>query len=361
MVDTVDLRSDLLAPRSKAVAQAVADAFSDPPTLNPGENPYEQQLISHVCDLLGKEDGVFLPTCTMANQIAVRCWLPSGGALVADGLSHVFTIEYSALKLTGVTTQALASENGHITPDAVGAFFDQDAPKSSLIWLENTHNLAGGTVMPQGWQEQIGHRCALASTPLHLDGSRLWNAAAASDVELAATAKGAASVALSLNKSVGAPMGAILAGPKDMIGKAVKLRAAMSGDWRPIGPMAAGAIASLDQWRRRLQRDHGIAAELSAALKLRLGADAVSNPTTNIILLYCPDAKAAEIVAVASRHGVKVLAIGASMIRLVVHGGVTQDSLPPVVDGLTAAWDEVLDMADPDTDESPARRENSAA
>jgi threonine aldolase len=338
----VDLRSDILAPRSRSVIEAVADAFTALPSFLPAEDPQERRLLAMVKEMLGAEAALFVPTCTLANQLAIRCWLPTGGIVGADAACHLVTVEARALELTGAKPQALHSENGHVTPEAVGQFLDGQSDKSKLVWLENTHNFGGGSIMPATWQADIHQHCASASTPLHLDGSRLWNAAVASGSSMAAMAHGATSVAVSLNKSLGAPLGAILAGPGDMIETATQLRAAMSGEWRPIGPMAAGALVAIEQWRQRLTMDHANAFELAARLKLSLGANAVSTPATNLIVLNCPNEQAGVIAKLAADRGVRVLPIGGALIRLAIHSGLTPDNLSKVAEALSSAWDEGL-------------------
>lgn len=337
-----DMRSDLLVPRSSAVVDAVAGAFRDRPAMDSGEDPHEAHLLSQVCDLLGCEAGLFLPTCTMANQVAVRCWLPSGGPVAADALSHIFTVEHKALGLTGAAPQAIPSQAGHITPQAIADYLTENEQTPCLVWLENTHNLAGGSIMPAGWQVEIAGHCAEAARPLHLDGSRLWNAAAADGQELASLAEGVSSVALSLNKAVGAPMGAVLAGPRALIEQADQVRKAMSGEWRPIGPLAAGALAAIQGWRERLHHDHETAREIAAGLQSRLGDVAVSSPETNIIMLHCPMGSAGKIVAFADERGVKVLPISDRLIRFAIHGGVDRKAVPFIVEVVTKAWEHVL-------------------
>lgn len=340
----VDLRSDLLAPRSTAVMQAVCDAMRESPTFLPGESVHERRLTDTVCELLGMEAGVFVPTCTMANQIAVRLWLPQGGRVAADRLCHLFTVEAAGLQFTGAIPHVLSSEGGHVTPDSVRAFADAEMAGPSMLWLENTHNFGGGTVIPDGWKDQIAQICAERGTPLHLDGSRLWNAAVASNADLSRLSQGASTVAISMNKALGAPMGAILAGSKEAIDAATNLRMAMSGEWRPVGPMAAGAVAAIDDWRERLSLDHANTFELATMLKLKLGREVVSSPPTNLLVLQCPDEKAVEIATLAAKRGIRVLPIGSSMIRLAVHGGLSAKNLSATVDGLVSAWDGALGL-----------------
>jgi threonine aldolase len=266
MPDVIDLRSDLMGPRPRPVVAAMSAAAARPPAMAYGEDPDESALMERLTVELGVEAALLVPTCTMANQIAIRLHLPGGGRIAAAALSHVLTVEARATAATGVAGQVLSSENGHPSPSAVADFLaGRRAGEATLVWLENTHMLSAGSIMPVGWQTQIGASCRKAGCAVHLDGSRLWNAAVAQDAPMAMLVAGCDTVAISLNKAIGAPLGSVLTGSRAEIDEAQRWRDALGGGWRPIGCIAAAALAALDGWRERLKMDAAVTGGLATA------------------------------------------------------------------------------------------------
>jgi len=294
-----------------------------PPALAYGEDHDEKVLMKKLEAELGVEAVLLVPTCTMANQIAIRLHLANGGELASCALSHIVTVEASATALTGVSGKPLASENGHLSPAAVEGFLaGRSQDDAALIWLENTHMLSAGSVMPSGWQAAIGGMCKPVGVAVHLDGSRLWNAAVAQDAPVSALVAGCNTVAISLNKAVGAPCGSVLGGSREDIAKAVHLRSAMGGEWRPIGSIASAALAALDGWRDRLEADAFATRSLATSIVGRLGEHAVLPAPTNLIFLSRPNGDAARFVEALSRLGVKALVLTPEAVRLAIHSGV---------------------------------------
>lgn len=319
----IDMRSDLLCPRSPHIAEAMRAATLKSPALEPGEDAHERGLLTTLAAELGVEAVLFTPTCTMANQIAIRLHVPAGGRLVSAQDAHVVTVEARATALTGVSSHALAADNGHLALKTVVGFLSESAmDEATLVWLENTHMLSAGSIMPAGLQATIGSACRSAGASIHLDGSRLWNAAAALNTPMAVLVEGADTVAVSLNKAVGAPLGSVLAGSEPQIVEATRLRDAMGGQWRPIGCLAAAALAALEGWRPRLETDHAIAKWLAQAIAASLGEEAVRPPQTNLIFLNRPLGDARGFVEALGREGVGSIAIGSRAVRLAVHSGV---------------------------------------
>ena len=323
----LDLRSDLLGPRPAGVAEAMTAAILRTPSLEPGEDADERALNAALADELGVEAVLLTPTCTMANQIAIRLHLPRGGALASAALAHVVTVEAHATALTGAATHALPTERGHLPPAAVRAFCAARAAEPTLVWLENTHMLSAGSVMPRGWQAEIGTAAREAGASVHLDGSRLWNAAVAQGASMAELTVGADTVAVSLNKAIGAPLGSVLAGRRDVIAEAVRWRDALGGQWRPIGVIAAAARAALVGWRDRLCADGDAARRLSAMVTARLGESAVRPTDSNLVFLNRPAGDAAAYVDALEKRGLRAIPIGAGAVRLAIHGGVRGDAV----------------------------------
>lgn len=357
----IDLRSDLMGPRTKAVADAMSDAVLRTPTMEYGEDAYERALGDALTIELGVEAVLLVPTCTMANQIAIRLHLPDGGHLATAPYSHIVTAEAPSTAMTGVETFALQTDhnaspdgnpyavpanNGHPTPESVRAFLVQrDAARASLVWLENTHMLSAGSLLPAGAQAQITALCHDADVRLHLDGSRLWNAAAASNASMSELVAGCDSTAISLNKAIGAPVGSILAGSRAMIEEAVRMRRALSGEWRPISSIAAAALASLAGWRTRLEADTAMTGALAAKIADALGEPAVQPAPTNLILLNRPSGDAARFVAALERKGVRSILVTPGIVRLAIHNGIRDREVAMVADAVVAADTELVTAA----------------
>lgn len=342
MTPIIDLRSDLMAPRRPEVAEAMRDAALQPPAMDPGEDPYERALGERLSAELGVEAVLLVPTCTLANQIAIRLHLPQGGRLASAPSAHVVTVEHRATVLTGVRRDALTDEHGHPPPGAVTGFLsDAGAEQPRLVWLENSHMLSAGAVMPEGWQGEIGAACRAAGAALHLDGSRLWNAAVAQGAPMADLVAGADTVAISLNKAIGAPVGSVIAGSRVAIEAATRWRDTLGGNWRPLGTVAAAALAALDGWRERLETDAAMTRALAAALRERLGEAALAPVHSNLVFLNRPAGDAAAFITALARHGVLAIPIGRDQVRLAIHSGVREPAVRAIVDAVVAASDEL--------------------
>jgi threonine aldolase len=336
-----DFRSDLMAGIPPAAREAMLRASDDDPEMGFRDDPHQSRLERSVADLAGFEDALFVPTCTLANQIALRLWCRPGDLLVAAADSHVAGNEAaSTAGLAGVAVRRLAGLRGHLAPDAVRAGLavpraaaDQ---RTSLVWLENTHMRAGGTVAPPGWNQAIGAACRDADIRLHLDGSRLWNAEAATGLSMVALAAGADSLSLSLNKALGAPAGSLLLGSRDTIREALAVRATLGASWRPVGFLAAAALASVQGRAGRLRDDHRRASLLHAGLSRAFGSLAGEAPDTNIVLLATPPGLTAPQAAAALQTmGVLVLALDNATLRFVVHARIGDDAVGWAVEAAT--------------------------
>lgn len=338
----IDLRSDLMGARSPKIAAAMSAATLRAAAMTYGEDPDERTLMDLLAEELGVEAVLLVPTCTMANQIAIRLHLPDGGRLASSPLSHVVTVEARATALTGIARQDLQAENGHLSPSAVADFLaGRDAAEATLVWLENTHMLSAGSVMPSGWQAQIAAACRATGASLHLDGSRLWNAAIAQRAPMSALTVGCGTVAVSLNKAIGAPLGSVLAGSREAIAEAARWREAMGGEWRPIGCIAAAALAALDGWRERLDTDAEIARTLAGSIADRIGAEALQPVSSNLIFLNRPNHDAMLFVAALARRGVKTIPLGPHAVRLAIHSGVREREVEAVAIAISAADSEL--------------------
>ena len=256
-----DFRGDLLSRLPPTSLEMMVSAAHGARAFGHREDKFQEQLERKVSDLCGFEDALFVPTCTVANQITIRIRCSPGESVLAASDSHLATIEgQSTTALTGALVEALDGERGHLTPAGVlsrlKAPRDDGTRRTTLVWLENTHMRAGGTLMPQGDQKKISDHCASVGVAIHLDGSRLWNAAVAQGVPLSQVSDGVQSIALSLNKALGAPVGSVLVGSAEFIREAVRVRQVYGAAWMPIGILAAAALGALENFSERLDTDN---------------------------------------------------------------------------------------------------------
>ncbi len=333
-----DFRSDLMAGIPRPAREAMLRAAGDDPEMSGRDDPHQSRLERVVAEMSGFEDALFVPTCTLANQIALRLWCRPGDAIIAAADSHVVGSEAaSTAGLAGVAARCLSGTRGHLSPDAVrtavATLRGAGGQPTRVVWLENTHMRAGGTVAPADWSHAIGTTCREAGIRLHLDGSRLWNAEAATGLSLEALARGAGSLSLSLNKALGAPAGSLLLGSRDFIREALAVRATLGASWRPVGFLAAGAIEAVQGRAGRLRDDHRRARLLHAGLSRALGPLAGEVPDTNIVLLATPSGVTAEGTAAALREsGVLVLPLDGTTLRFVVHARISDEAVARAVE-----------------------------
>ena len=340
----IDLRSDILAPMRPSIAKAWQDAAARTPAFGLGEDPDERALIEEVADHFGMEAGPLVPTGTMANQIALMLHCAPGERIIADSGAHIATNEaQSTAGLAGVEVVAIKGNRGHLAPGQIVPFLQPPPPNKAARWLclvclENTHNRAGGTLAPVGTSEAIAKTTHAAGASLHVDGARIWNAIVAQDTNGRALVAGTDTLAVNLNKGLGAPLGSLLLGRADAMTEAAALRRMLGGWWRPLGPVAAAARAALADFRPRLQADHANAQTFAEIVAADMPA-AVVWPETNIVMVHSPDP--GRVLTALERHGVRASDYGAGRIRFVFHGGHTQSHARKAAQTLVLALKEL--------------------
>jgi threonine aldolase len=292
----IDLRSDVLGPISADVLGAFSSAAAQRAGFGRSDCAEESALAKEAAALFGFEDALFVPTGTMANQIAVRLWCAPGEAIVADHQTHLVTNEAaSAAGINGVHFRLIAGERGHIAPEQLRTTLAEPDGSAGdrrirLVWLENTHNRAGGTIMPATWQAPLADICRQHRLPLHIDGARIWNAIGVNGTAPGVIAHGAASMMTALNKIVGAPAGALLLGERGFIDEAARVQKMFGGLWRPAGLLAAAARQALREWPARVQAVHELARIFATRLGAEIGpAHCPSQPETNIVMIQLRD------------------------------------------------------------------------
>ncbi|MFT5685350.1 MAG: threonine aldolase [Myxococcota bacterium] len=326
----IDLRSDTVTRPTPAMRRAIAEApvgddvYSEDPTIN--------RLESEGAALLGKEAALFTPTCTMANQLALRASTRPGDAIIVESGSHIANYESGApAMLSGLTLIRVPGGRGILDATAALAAADRlddvhFAP-SALIAVENTANLGGGALYPADTLAAIAAGAAAMGLWSHCDGARLWNAAAATGRDEASLVAGYGSVSVCLSKGLGAPAGALLAGPKDFIKTARRFRKMLGGGMRQGGILAAGGLHGLTHHRARLADDHARAAWLAEALTAQ--GWTVQAPETNMVYITLDNP--AALVASAQAKGVRFSAIGRDRVRLVTHLDITDADITKTI------------------------------
>lgn len=346
---TVDLRSDTVTRPTQRMREAMARAEVGDDGF--GEDPTVQRLEALAAEMLGKEAGLLLPSGTMANLVAVLVHTRPGDAVICDENAHLYKLTLgSTTTFAGVTilpqhTDAL----GRLNPADVEATINLGPhfPKTSLIVLENTNNLAGGTVLTPGETGQIAAVGRKYGIPLHLDGARIFNAAIAQGIEAKELTMDCDTAMFCLSKGLCCPVGSVLVGPRDFIERARKFRKMLGGVMRQAGVIAACGIVALEEKEMitRLSEDHKKARRLAEGLIRILGPDAVNLDTvqTNIV---CFDYRGEEIdckglVEALAERGVMAIHLYGSRGRMVTHRDVSEDDIDYALELIESVVKEV--------------------
>ncbi|HEU5372266.1 MAG TPA: GntG family PLP-dependent aldolase [Gaiellaceae bacterium] len=262
----VDLRSDTVTKPSRGMRDAMANAAVGDEQER--EDPTVLELERRVAELLGQEEAVYLPTATMGNQIALAILGERGGELLVEERAHIMTSELGGAAChAGLQTRGIAGYRGRISPEQVRAAVWKDGefwtPRLSLLALENTHNTAGGAVWPLAQLHETVEAARQLGLRAHLDGARLMNAAVASGVPAARIAAPFDTVTLCLSKGLGCPLGALIAGSRELMHRARIEKHRFGGAMRQAGIVAASGIYALDHNVERLADDHARARRLA--------------------------------------------------------------------------------------------------
>jgi threonine aldolase len=325
----VDLRSDTVTRPTPEMRAAMAAAEVGDDVMR--EDPTINRLQEMAAERMGKEAGLFVPSGTMGNLAAVLAHCGRGDEVILGSLGHTFLFEGGGIAaLGGVHSYVLPNQpdgtlrlediRGAIRPD------DVHAPVTRLITLENTHNRCGGVVLPLEYMDAVGALARERGLALHLDGARIFNAAAALGVPAARVAQAADSVTFCLSKGLCAPVGSVLCGSTAFVDKARRIRKHLGGGMRQAGVLAAAGIVALEGMTARLVEDHRraqcLALGLSKVPGLRLERE---TPPTNMVFAVLDDAvpaAAGEIARRLSERGVRVGAVGERRFRMVTHNDV---------------------------------------
>lgn len=320
--DLVDLRSDTVTRPSLGMRRAIAEAEVGDDVL--GDDPTVERLQARVAELLGKEAALFFPSGTQANQVGISLNSEPGSEVICEANAHIFHLEFAgAARWSGVQLRQVPTGDGVLRAELVREYVrpeDPHVPRTSLICVENTHNMAGGKVMWLAVLRELRELASEHGLPLHLDGARLWNASAATGTAPSEFAACADTVMVSFSKGLGAPIGSALAGSAEAMDRARTLRRRMGGGMRQVGMMAAGALYALDHNLDRLGEDHVRARRLTGFVGA-LGGLRVVPPDTNIVMIDIerddlPAQRAAEVL---EERGVLTMVAGRRRLRAVTH------------------------------------------
>ena len=328
----IDLRSDTVTKPTAALRRAMAEAAVGDDVMN--EDPTVRQLEDQVAELLGKPAALFVPSGTMANQIAIGLQAKPGDELVCDATAHVYLWEGGGIsRLWGVTPRTVEPASGLMGLDDLRGKIrpdDMHYAQTRLVCLENTHNRRGGRVHPITAVAEVAGWAQAHHLKMHLDGARLMNAVVASGIGAAEWARYFDSVSLCFSKGLGAPIGSALAGSGDLIDEARRLRKVLGGGMRQVGMVAAGALYALSNHVDRLAEDHAHAQVLAQAVEETPGLSLESGRVeTNLVwITVAPSLGTAHAMAETLRgDGILVSVLGPQVIRACTHLDVTRDDV----------------------------------
>lgn len=320
----IDLRSDTVTRPSPGMRRAMAEAEVGDDVLD--RDPTTRRLEERVAELVGKDEALFFPSGTQANQTGVALLARPGTELLLEADAHLVHYELAGVAANwGVQIRPITTPDGLLTADLVRAALrppSPHVPRAGAVAVENTHNAAGGRVMPVAIMDGIASAARAAGLPVHLDGARLWNAGLAQGVAPARLARGAVTVMVSLSKGLGCPVGSCLAfGTADVDrARAWEIRKRLGGGMRQSGILAAAGLYALEHNLERLAEDHANARLLADHLS-RCPAVRPSVPDTNIVMidLVREQDTAADVVPKLAGAGVLVAPFGARRLRAVTH------------------------------------------
>jgi threonine aldolase len=317
----IDLRSDTLTRPTDAMRRAMAEAEVGDDVY--GEDPTVAQLQERVAAMFGKEAALFTPTGSMANVLAVAALVGPGQEVICEARAHIVRAELGAHgALTGLTTRTWSHPDGQLDLAAIRDMYAPDMGpffvRTTAISVENTHNFAGGAVLPIADLRDLREWATTIGCAVHLDGARIWNAHVATGTPLAEYGAVADTISVCLSKGLGAPVGSLVLGSADMVAEARVRRKRMGGGMRQVGVLAAAGLHALDHHIERMAEDHDNARLIAEAC----GVDPATAPT-NIVVVDVPSAP--EVVAAAEEQGVRIGAVGPRRVRLLTHLDISRE------------------------------------
>jgi threonine aldolase len=339
----IDLRSDTVTRPTAEMRAAMAaaevgdDVYLEDPTVN--------RLQERAAEIFGRESAIFVPSGTMGNQIAVRLHTRPGQEVITEARGHIFNYEMAAMAVvSGTLPRAIAAPDGILDWSLIKPALSPKIyyrAQTGLITLENTHNMAGGTVYTAAQISDICRQAHDLGIPVHLDGARIFNAAVALGESVAALSRPCDSVMFCLSKGLGAPVGSMLVGSKAFVDEARSVRKLLGGGMRQAGVLAAAGLIALEVMPARLAEDHAnarlLAERLSRSSALSVDASAVR---TNIVIAGINRAgfDSAKMTALLKEQGILVGTVDATTLRMLTHYDVSRAQ----IEKTAAAFAEIL-------------------
>ena len=336
----VDLRSDTVTRPTPAMRRAIAEAVVGDDVL--GDDPTVIELENRVAALAGKEAALFVPSGTMGNQLAIRCQTEPGDEVLLEADSHIFFYEQGGVAAnSGALAHLVRGERGVLSPEAVLASLrgeDDHNARLALVCLENTHNRAGGAIVPLEALRALADTAHAHGLRVHLDGARLWNASAATGIPIRDWAAPVDTLMMCFSKALGAPVGSILVGEAALIRRARRMRKRWGGGMRQVGILAAACLHALDHHVARLPEDHRRARTLADGMA-RLPGVRVTPPETNIVFVELEDRALdpeAVLRSLAARD-VRLSRFGPRRLRAITHLDVDDRGIARALEAFEAA------------------------
>jgi threonine aldolase len=344
----VDLRSDTVTRPTPAMRQAMANAEVGDDVY--GEDPTVNRLEALAADRVGKEAALFVASGTMANLVAILTHCARGDEMIVGDQSHTFLNEAGgAAALGGVQPRTVATQ-----PDGTLAMHDIESavrsddvhfPRSQLVCLENTHNRCGGAVLGVEYTREVGQVARRHGLRLHLDGARLFNAAVALGVDSRELAGPADSVCFCLSKGLCAPVGSLVCGTQEFVGRARRIRKQLGGGMRQAGVIAAAGLVALDSMVPRLADDHARARAVADGLRGLPGIVLENDPPPSNMVYVQLDSdwplSARDLANMLERQGIRIHVVATRRIRLVLHHDIDDEG----VDRALAAFRSALEAS----------------
>lgn len=326
----IDLRSDTVTKPTKGMLDAMMSAPVGDDVFN--EDPTVIKLEEKLAGMFGKEAGLFCPSGTMTNQIAINVHTRPGDEVICDVNSHIYNYEGGGVsRNSGVQTRLITGDRGRITAQQVEENINGDfdwLTRTSLVALENTINRAGGSYYTRSMIEPIAKVCREKKLAFHLDGARIFNALIETGESEAESGKDFDSISICLSKGLGTPAGSVLLGSKAFIKQARRVRKTWGGGMRQVGILAAAGIYALDNNVKRLSDDHNRAKCIEKMLKELPYIESVLPVDTNILIFNLkPHMNSADFERKLLENNIKVAAFGKQTVRMVTHMDFTDDML----------------------------------
>ncbi len=318
----IDLRSDTVTKPTAAMLEAMMAAPTGDDVY--GEDPTVNRLQDMLAERFGQEAGLFCPSGTMANQMAINVHTQPGDEVICHRLSHVYNYEGGGIaRNSGASVRLLDAPRGAMLADAIRSEVnpaDSHYARTALICVEDTVNKGGGAVQSAEVLEAGSRACRDMGLPFHLDGARAWNALRATGEDWTRYGRRFDSISLCLSKGLGTPVGSVLLGTKAFIEEAHRSRKVMGGGMRQVGILAAAGLHAVEHHFDRLEEDHRRASAIGSQLESNPGVAAVAPVETNIVIATLPEGRPAQqMVEHFSNRGILCSAFGPNKVRWVTH------------------------------------------